>query len=660
MSLATFSAIGSDSRIDVELPTTLAWPSRRVKLVSMDFPASQRGIEDGWSCMYYSEAIRVTDDARVVTVLVTRNEGEDEVEELHTSMLPLTSNRIVSVAHANGRIQFTTCCEHGLFVRGTPIISLLESVLGQATVPLTLIHSRGGAMAITSADDLRYVSAFTVSLPSRFANGDCDSSAGLSDGSSDGSLSGSLTGSSDGSSTGSSACQTCGYFVVPPVTTPAALCALLAGSFANRINFSFSALSGRTSVSGSPGLTVKSVGGDTLAQWLLGFDGVFTAWEVARIPPCSLSPVAFAAVLQSCLNRYEVLPESTCLMYRDPLGATHEANILAGQYRTPRALAAAVHRAMQPNMPHDFNVAYDGSAVRFACSAPFDLLLCSSGHSLCVALGYAQSDRVGLKEYISDFAVHSHSVRPNSNTYEVTIEDHCLQLASRAMHVAAKVESYRRSVLRVRTSDATGAPMAHGGLCGDTVTICESGCTGPRLRRTRRILGVVVADEGGNDEADLLCIHVPDHGWAEAEPFEPFELVILMPHTDFSICALVPSSTSTYFENATGGARLGFRDEVVFAGNGTLRAPYPPSLEHPSRVLVFVEDANGDAHSTEPEHVFDDRRIFAQVLVNERRVAPAVARLRTEGSSLRLRFMNMDRTPYIFNNATVVFTLELS
>jgi len=630
MSLATFSAIGIDSRIHVELPTTLVWPNRRIQLVSMDFPASQRSIESGWSCLYYSEAIRVTDDARIVTVLVTMDDGEGEVEELHTSMLPLTCNRIVSVTRIKDRVHFTTFCEHGLFLRDAPITSLLESVFGQATVPLTLINSRDGAIAITSVDDLRYVSAFTVSLPSRFAHGEW-----------------ATTGSSPSIQTG-------GYFIVPPINTPAALCALLTGSFANRINFSFDAATGRTSVAGSPGLSVKSVGGDTLAQWLLGFDGVFTAWEVARLPASALSPSDFAAALQSCMNRFAVLPEESSLLYRDPFGATHEANIVPGQYRTPIALAEAVQRAMQPNMPNDFSVAYDGYAVRFVCSAPFDILFRSSGAKLCAALGFVCSDCIGLKEYSSNFAMNSHSVQPNSNTYNVSIHDNRLRITSCQLYVVAKVDSYRKSILRVRTSTVTGEPLANGGLGGDIVTICEMGCTGPRLRRTRKILGVVVVEDG-KTEADILCICVPDHGWVEG-----LELEILMPQLGFSICALVQSSASTYFANTTGGARLGFRDEVVYAENGTLLAPYPTSLEHPSRVLVFMEDVNGDAHATEPEHVVEDRRIFAQVLVNERRVVPATARLRTEGSSLRLRFANMDRTPYVFNNATVAFTIELS
>jgi len=98
----------------------------------------------------------------------------------------------------------------------------------------------------------------------------------------------------------------------------------------------------------------------------------------------------------------------------------------------------------------------------------------------------------------------------------------------------------------------------------------------------------------------------------------------------------------------------------VCSENGAIHAPYPTALDHPSRVIVSLEDANGDPHSTEPEHVVDDRRIFTQVMVDERRAVPAVARMRTEGSSVQLRFANPDRSPYVFNNAAVSVTVELS
>lgn len=626
MSSATFSTLGVDSRVCVDLPSTLMWPGRRLKLVSMDFPASQRGIEHDWSCLYYSEALRVTDDARTVTVVVTRNDG---AEELHIAVLPLTSNRIVSVARVNDRVEFTTASRHGFFVRGISLIPVLECIFSKGAVPLTLIHSRDGVLDITSADDLAFVSEFTVSLPSSCLRVDPSTISTVG---------------------------TRGYFVMPPVPTPVALCSLLAGAFSNKIYFSFDAKTGRTSVIGSAGVTVNSVGGDTLAQWLLGFDGVFTAWEVAHLPLASLSAVAFADAIQSSLNPFEVVSGAAGFMYRDTLGTVYEARILPGQYRTPCALVAAVELAMRQNMPSDFVVTFVGSIVRFASSSPFDLLFGRS-QSCCAALGFGESDLVGLMEYSSNFAVHGHFVRPNTNTYDVSIRENCLRVSCRSVHVIATVESYRRCVLRVRTATSDGNAVAHGALVGELVTICD--CKDQRtsrLRRTRRIMGVVVdVDDGCVRESDVMCISVPYHGWNEISA-----MMILLPHAEFSICALAPNSCSPYFANTIGGARLGFADEVVFAENGTLLAPYPTAIEHPSRVFVFLEDANGDAHSTEPEHVVDDRRIFTQVMVDERRVVPAIARLRTESSLVQLRFANIDRTPYVFNNAVVSFTLELS
>jgi hypothetical protein len=627
MSLATFSALGVNSRVRVDLPSTVMWPGRQLKLVSMDFPVSQRGIERDWSCIYYSEALRVTDGARTVTVLVTRTDG---MEELYTALLPLTSNRVVAVAHVNDRVEFTTASRHGLFVEGISLIPVLESIFCRGAVPLTLIHSRDGVFDITSADDVRYVSEFTVSLPLSCVRVDLS------------------TVSTSG---------TRGYLVVPSLPNPAALCSLLIGAFSNKIYFAFDATTGRTSVMGSPGVTVNSVGGDTLAQWLLGFDGVFTAWEVCRLPLSSFSPVDFAAALESAMNPFVVVPGASGLRYRDAFGAVHDASLIPGQYRTPFALVAAVERAMEPHMPSDFRVTFVENTVRFVCSSPFDLLFGSS-QSCCEALGFGQWDLVGLKEYFSNDPVYGHCVRPNTNTYEVCIRDNnCLSVTGSSSHVIGTVESYRRCVLRVRTSTATGMAVAHGVLPGEMVTLCDSEDTNvKRLVRTRRVMGVVVeVGDGCVCDADVMCISVPYHGWKDTS-----ELVILLPRSEFSFCALAPMSCSSYFVNTIGGARIGFRDEVVFANNGTLLAPYPIALEHPSRVFVFLEDANGDAHSTEPEHVVDDRRIFAQVMVDERRVVPSTARMRTEGSSLQLRFVNMDRTPYVFNNAVVSFTLELS
>lgn len=626
MALATFSALGANSRIRVDLPSTLTWPNRRLKLVSMDFPASQREIEHDWSCLYYSEAIRVTDLARTVTVLVTRTDG---VEELYTAFLPLTSNRIVKVSRVLDRIEFTTATRHGLFVRGVSLIPVLESVFGRSAVPLTLIHSRDGVFDITAADDLGYVSEFTVSLPASCIRVDA----------------------SNVSTSG-----TRGYLVMPSLPSPAALCAILVGAFSNKIYFSFNATTCRTSVTGSAGVIVNSVGGDTLAQWLLGFDGVFTAWEVARIPPSSVSPVAFAAALQSAMNPFVVLSGAGGLRYRDAFGAVHDASIVPGQYRTPHALVAAVEGAMQPNMPPDFHVTYTDNTVRFVCSSPFDLLFGSS-QSCCAALGFAQTDLVGSTEYASNLPVHTHCVRPNTNTYDVCIRDGCLCVASSTEHVIASVESYRRCVLRVRTATPAGIAVAHGVSPGETVTICECDDNRhARLRRTRRVMGVVIdTDDGCACDADVMCIRVPYHGWNDTT-----DLMILLPRAQFSVCALAPMVCSSYFVNTIGGTRLGLRNEVIFTKNGTMCAPHPTALEHPSRVFVFLEDANGDAHSTEPEHVVDDRRIFSQVMVNERRVIPAAARMRTEGSAIQLRFANIDWTPYVFNNAVVSFTIELS
>lgn len=629
MSLATFSAIGTDSKVCVELPTTLLWPARRLKLVSMDFPSSQREVEHDWSYMYYSEAIRITDDARTVTVLLTRDNGRSV---LQTARLPLSSNRIVSVHEVGDRTEFTTASEHGLFVDGVSLIAALEYIFGTGTVPLTLIYSRDGVLNITSAEDLAFVSDFTVSLPSSF-----------------------IQGKFQGKREKTQSTETVGHFVIPPIPSPDSLCALLCGAFHGKINFSFEVSSGRTCVMGAADIAVSSVGGDTLAQWLLGFDGIFSAWEVARIPPASLSPVAFTQALQRALNPFSIETGETEFRYRDALGKTHIANIVAGQYRTPHTLVAAVEQEMQPNMPPDFGVIFEAASVRFICSSQFDLLFGNSSPSLCHALGFAQSDLVGQREYNSHSAVYSHFVRPNTNTFRVSLQDNRLSVACSTAHVIAKVESYTHGVLRVRTLCANRNPFAHGVAAGETVTLSDCDGTHPsKLKRTRRIMGVVV-DNGYDYQYDIMCISVPSHGWNGTD-----EIVVLLPQVEFSVCALARTSSLTYFANTIGGMRLGCPDEVMFSRDGTLSAPYPMALEHPSRVVVFLEDANGDAHSTEPEHVVDDRRIFAMVLVNERRVVPAIARLRTEGNSFQFRFANLDRTPYVFNNAVVTFTIELS
>lgn len=616
MSLATFSGPCSDSRICVNLPTTLTWVNRKMKLVSMDFPNSQRTIEPGWSCLYYSEALRLTSEARTVTVLVTRTDGS---EELLSASLPLTANRIVSVLRVKDRIEFTTAVSHGLFVGGKSILPTVCAILGPGTVPLLLVHSRDGVLSILPTDDLAYVSDFTVSLPSSRIRADI------------------------------AKLGTRGYFVMPLVPTPTALCALLVESFSRNVNFSFDIGTGRTSVIGVPGCTVSSVGGDALAQWLLGFDGVFTAWEVAHLRPSCYSPGEFAMQLTFAMNICTVKAESAVLQYRDVAGRFHATRVMAGNYRSPGALAAAVHMLMEPNMPPDFAVLYDGVLVKFTCSTSFDLLFGGGESSWCSALGFSETDLIGLTEYSSHSCPHKPIIRGNTNTYSVCVEHDRLRVSCVPVEVVAEVESYRRFVLRVRIMSLSRVAIAHGASPGDVITICIHDKNEPY----RRIVGVVV-DGGCLTEADVMFIGVPYHGWNNR-----MRITLILPRVPFSICALPPNSCYPYFANTIGGQRVGLVAEVVYSVNCEIVAPYPVSLSHPTRVLVFLEDANGDAHSTEPEHVVDDRRIFTEVLVNERRVVPAVAHLRTEGCALQFRFANLDRSPYAFNDAILSFTIEL-
>ena len=614
MSLATFSSVCTDSRICINLPTTLTWPNRRLKLVSMDFPASQRTIESGWSCLYYSEALRITNESRTVTVLVTH---KDRSERLHTASLPLTINCIKSVSRVNGRVEFTTEFEHGLFVRGKSILPAVEAIHGRGSIPLCMVHSKAGVVDLTSTDDLLYVSDFTVSLPvSRLQ------------------VNPSIAGTN-------------GYLVMPSIPTPSALCSLLTDAFSREVMFSFDVTNGRTSVNSAPGLIVNSVGGDALAQLLLGFDGVFTAWEVARLPLSVFTPEAFAIALNSSMNRYMINENASSLVYRDIHGSLHETQLICGRYTSHRALAAVVESAMRPNMPPDFRITCDGTFVQFKCDSPFDLLFGGHASAWCTMLGFTQSDFTGFTEYTAGSSVNEPFVRANTNQYAVDVEHNHLRVSCLAVQYNAKVESYRRFILRVRTMTPAGMPISHGTTPGDTVTICTN------TKRIRRIVGVIVTDTHEH-EPDVMLIGVPYHDWNEHK-----NITLFMGVVPFSVCALPRDICPMYFPNTIGCERIGFLPEITYAVHGTIRAPHPLSLGHPTRVLVFIEDANGDAHSTEPEHVADDRRIFTEVHVNQGIVMSAVAHLRTEGSILQFRFANIDHTPYAFNNGVVSFTIEL-
>lgn len=620
------------------LPDVLHNNNKTARITSVDFPYSQRTIEQSRNTINYIESIKITPSFRCIHILF-----EDSVETIDLpAILPLTVNKVNSIH--NNKIAFEE--PHGYFApacfsRGSRnVVASYTSVFPIGTTILTLIHHRSGSMEINPSH-IDYVDEHTIKYTGKK------------------------------SITNGKALKT-SYMLTPEIPDINALTKCITISTNASIQFTFDEATARTKMhNGSSGYNVKSISGDNLARSILGYDGVYTGFEQVKIPSScyGYGELSITDTIQDEVNRW-VLSNESAMVFRCNHGYTWAVTLPAGNYCTghkvANCIAALMNATSKKHNPYNIRFTNDGLFV-FASGLSFDLLFGDDKSTLAKFLGFEAVDHTNLTTYASDFGRSVIKIAPNRNIYmccEVP-GTHQLKL-QRKTHAAldARIHSYKNGILELTTVDRmTGIKVATGLVENDIVTLTSllpppEGSTGETregyMFRTRsKVVGVVIDDDNEVKAASTLRVSVPSVSFEIA-----IGQYITVDKQDaaFSICTF-NNNKHSQLSTSVPSSLLGFNPGVCVGKYGTVISPATLNLGHG---IVHAQFLEGTMTVGSTDLYTKSGNSIAMQLSAKRGGQNTLGTLNFTNSlhEFQLHFKNADGTPYEFNAAPVTLTLE--